>query len=105
MSDISDRIEALKASSADAKKRGPLRESLSLPEDRAWDSPFSGVHLKDVFNSRRAASDKLQNLRDEETEVLQQREAKSKKLATGGKVKSAAKGWGIARGARAAKYS
>lgn len=92
MSEATDRIEALKTASAAAKKQGPLRESLSLPEDRAWDSPFSGVRLKDVFASRKAASDKLQNLREEETEALQQREAKGKdKKANGGAVRSASK--------------
>jgi hypothetical protein len=84
MSESKDRIAALKAASAAAKKQGPVRESLSLPEDRAWDSPFSGVRLKDVFASRKAASDKLENLREEETEALQQREAKGKKMAKGG---------------------
>ena len=86
MADTRKRIDELAAASARAKKAGPLRESLSLPEDRAWDSPFSGVRLKDVFASRKAASDKLENMREEETEALQQREAKgkSKKMAKGG---------------------
>jgi hypothetical protein len=99
MSETTDRIAELKAASAAAKKQGPVRESLSIPSDRSWDSPFSGVRLKDVFASRKAASDKLENLREEETEALQQREAKGKKMAKGGAVR----GWGMARGARKAK--
>jgi len=101
MSETTDRIAELKAASAAAKKQGPVRDSLSLPADRSWSSPFSGVRLKDVFASRKAASDKLENLREEESESLQQREAKGKdkKLAKGGAVR----GWGAARGARKAK--
>jgi hypothetical protein len=85
MSDTRKRIDELAASSERAKKAGPLRESLSLPEDRSWDSPFSGVRLKDVFSSRKAASDKLQNLRDEETEDLLKREKReSRGMKKGG---------------------
>ena len=103
MSDTRKRIDELAASSERAKKAGPLRESLSLPEDRSWDSPFSGVRLKDVFSSRKAASDKLQNLRDEETEALQQREKlekaepKTKKMAKGGMTSASKRADGIAQ--------
>ena len=96
------RIYELDALSERAKEAGDLREGLSLPEDAMTGVPsFSGIRMKDVFNSRKAASDKLQNMRDEETEDLMQRRKlektmpKVKKMASGGSV--SARGDGIAQ--------
>jgi len=101
MSDTRKRINELDALSERAKEAGDLREGLSLPEDVMTGLPFSGIRMKDVFNSRKAASDKLQNMRDEETEDLIQRRKlekampKVKKMASGGSV--SARGDGIAQ--------
>jgi hypothetical protein len=78
MADTQKRIDELAESSEKARKAGRIRQSLSLPEDKRWDAPFSGVSLKSVYASRQAASDKLQNLRDEETEALTQRQKMEK---------------------------
>jgi len=98
MADTQKRIDELAESSEKARKAGRIRESLSLPEDKRWDAPFSGVSLKSVYDSRKAASDKLQNLRDEETEALMQRqkmETSKEGKAKGGKVKAYAKGGSV----------
>jgi hypothetical protein len=92
MADTQKRIDELAESSEKARKAGRIRQSLSLPEDKRWDAPFSGVSLKSVYASRQAASDKLQNLRDEETEALTQRQKMEKSKegkAKGGAVKMA----------------
>jgi hypothetical protein len=75
MAETSTRLKELSEASALAKKQGPYRKSLSLSEDRKFSIPFSGVSMKNTFAERKAASDKLENLREEETEALQKRQA------------------------------
>jgi hypothetical protein len=101
MDETSARLKELSEASARAKKQGSARSSLSLSKDRKFSIPFSGVSMKKTFAERKAASDKLENLREEETEALQERKAqkKAKDAAgkkSGGKVKAYAKG-GVTR--------
>ncbi len=103
MSDTQKRIAELAAASAKAKKEGPYRRSLSIPSDVDYEGksgtgifPMSSSKFNETRADRKAASDKLQNLRDEETEDLVKREEieKSESKRNGGsvKVKKMAKG-------------
>lgn len=101
MSDTQKRIAELAAASAKAKKEGPYRRSLSIPSDVDYEGksgtgifPMSSSKFNETRADRKAASDKLQNLRDEETEDLVKREAleKSENKRKGGYVKKMAKG-------------
>jgi hypothetical protein len=100
MAGIKKRISELDEASASAEKAGPLRESLSIPSDkfyagsRSIKDVFNQNSLKDTIADRKYASDKLQNLRDEEKEDLIKREQieSSQGKRKGGSVKKMAKG-------------
>ena len=109
MSDTQKRIIELAEASKKAKKEGPYRRSLSIPDDVDYEGksgtgifPMSSAKFNEIRAERKSASDHLQNMRDSETEDLIKREQMEKpeakrkggavKMAKGGSASSRADG-------------
>ena len=104
MSDTQKRIIELAEASKKAKKEGPYRRSLSIPNDVDYEGksgtgifPMSSAKFNETRAERKSASDHLQNMRDSETEDLIKREQieSSQGKRKGGSVKKMAKGGSI----------
>jgi hypothetical protein len=114
MSDTQKRIAELAEASKKATKEGPYRRGLSIPGDADYEGksgtgifPMSSTKFNETRAERKTASDRLQNMRDSETEDLIMREkiekpeAKRKggevKMAKGGSVSASKRADGIAQ--------